>query len=128
MPNSQLATAAPMMPRTMFITRPVWLFMNFSASQPATPPMMMAAIQPTLGSGGIGGAPSTPNLVSDPRFLKDGGPDLWRVLRGLGNEIGAVLSLGMRAAPILLLLGPLQQHDLISNAALQSVAGMASVM
>src|SRR5262245_55323665 len=38
------------MPRTMFITRPIWLFMNCSASQPATPPMMMAAIQPNCAS------------------------------------------------------------------------------
>ena len=34
------------MPSTMFITSPIWLFMNCSASQPAMPPMMMAAIQP----------------------------------------------------------------------------------
>src|SRR5262245_12609461 len=34
-PNSQLATAAPMMPITMFIARPIWLFMNCSASQPS---------------------------------------------------------------------------------------------
>src|SRR5262245_33808601 len=50
MPNSQLATAAPTMPRTMFMTRPIWLFMNCSASQPAIPPMMMAAIQPSCAS------------------------------------------------------------------------------
>src|SRR5207248_11428571 len=35
-----------MMPSTMFIKIPIWLFMNCSASQPAIPPMMMAAIQP----------------------------------------------------------------------------------
>src|SRR5262245_34673498 len=45
-----LATAAPTMPSTIFITSPISLFMNCSASQPATPPMIMAAIQPTCGS------------------------------------------------------------------------------
>ena len=32
-----LATAAPMIPSTIFITSPVSLFMNCSASQPAMP-------------------------------------------------------------------------------------------
>jgi hypothetical protein len=31
----------------MFISSPISLFMNCSASQPAIPPMMIAAIQPT---------------------------------------------------------------------------------
>src|SRR5215831_656860 len=37
-----------MIPSTMFIRRPIWLFMNCSASQPAIPPMMIAAIQPVV--------------------------------------------------------------------------------
>src|SRR5262249_52356354 len=45
-----LATAAPMIPSTIFIKSPISLFINCSASQPATPPMIMAAIQPTCGS------------------------------------------------------------------------------
>jgi len=42
-----LAIAAATTPSTMFINNPVSLFMNCSAGQPAIPPMMMAAIQPT---------------------------------------------------------------------------------
>src|SRR5262245_1038249 len=42
-----LAIAAPTTPSTIFINSPISLFMNRSASQPANPPMMMAAIQPT---------------------------------------------------------------------------------
>src|SRR6266446_4171660 len=42
-----LAIAAPTMPSTIFMIIPMLLFMNCSASQPAIPPMMMAAIQPT---------------------------------------------------------------------------------
>src|SRR4029450_10532968 len=45
-----LATAAPIIPSTIFIRSPISLFMNCSASQPATPPMMIAAIQPICGS------------------------------------------------------------------------------
>jgi hypothetical protein len=45
-----LATAAPTMPSTIFITSPMSLFMNCSASQPAIAPMMIAAIQPIVGS------------------------------------------------------------------------------
>src|SRR4029077_12998919 len=45
-----LAIAAPTMPSTIFITNPISLFMNCSASQPAIPPMIMAAIQPIAGS------------------------------------------------------------------------------
>jgi hypothetical protein len=41
-----LATAAPMIPSTIFISSPMSLFMNCFASQPAIPPMMIAAIQP----------------------------------------------------------------------------------
>src|SRR5262245_1568850 len=36
-----------MTPSRMFIRSPIWLFMKFAASQPAIPPMMMPAIQPT---------------------------------------------------------------------------------
>src|SRR5215470_17264398 len=42
------ATAAPTMPSTIFMETPMSLFMNSSASQPATPPIIMAAIQPTV--------------------------------------------------------------------------------
>jgi hypothetical protein len=45
-----LAIAAPTMPSTIFMIIPMLLFMNCSASQPAIPPMMMAAIQPTPAS------------------------------------------------------------------------------
>src|SRR5208337_4992552 len=45
-----LAIAAPTMPSTIFISNPISLFMNCSASQPAIPPMIMAAIQPICGS------------------------------------------------------------------------------
>ena len=45
---------------------------------------------------------------------------------GTGVRSGPLLSLGIRAT-LILLLCPSQQHDLISNAAVQSVAGMASV-
>src|SRR5436309_828733 len=44
-----LAIAAPTMPSTIFISSPILLFMNCSASQPAIPPMIMAAIQPISG-------------------------------------------------------------------------------
>jgi hypothetical protein len=44
-----LAIAAPTTPSTIFISIPILLFMNCSASQPAIPPMM-AAIQPTSAS------------------------------------------------------------------------------
>jgi hypothetical protein len=45
-----LAIAAPTMPRMIFVSKPVSLFMKFSASQPASPPMIMAAIQPISAS------------------------------------------------------------------------------
>src|SRR5271166_6467161 len=45
-----LAIAAPTIPSTIFISNPISLFMNCSASQPAIPPMIMAAIQPISGS------------------------------------------------------------------------------
>jgi hypothetical protein len=45
-----LAIAAPTMPSTIFMISPMLLFMNCSASQPAIPPTMMAAIQPTPAS------------------------------------------------------------------------------
>ena len=38
------------MPSTIFISKPISLFMNCSANQPAIPPMIMAAIQPISGS------------------------------------------------------------------------------
>src|SRR5271165_2134543 len=41
-----LAIAAPTIPSTIFISNPISLFMSCSASQPAIPPMIMAAIQP----------------------------------------------------------------------------------
>src|SRR6266446_6673129 len=45
-----LAIAAPTMPSTIFMISPMLLFMNCSASQPAIPPIMIAAIQPTPAS------------------------------------------------------------------------------
>jgi hypothetical protein len=56
----------------------------------------------------------------------EGGPDLFWGVRGCVRS-GPLLSLGIRAAPILLLC-PFQQHHLISNAALQSFAGMANAL
>jgi hypothetical protein len=46
MPNSQVAIPAPIMPRRMLVIRPMLLRVTFSASQPATAPIRMAAIQP----------------------------------------------------------------------------------
>src|SRR6516225_9082315 len=50
------------MPSTMFIKSPIGLFINCSASQPAIPPMMMAAIQPiwcsSIGDSLLAGWPS----------------------------------------------------------------------
>jgi hypothetical protein len=47
-----LPIAAPTMPSTILISKPVSLFMNCSANQPGIPPMIMAAaaIQPIAGS------------------------------------------------------------------------------
>ena len=47
-----LEIAAPTMPSTIFIGNPISLFMNCSASQPAIPPIIMAAIQAISGSPG----------------------------------------------------------------------------
>lgn len=44
-----LATMAPTIPNMMFMSTPMLLFMNISASHPAIPPMTIAAIQPTPG-------------------------------------------------------------------------------
>src|SRR5215467_9157599 len=70
-----LATAAPTIPSTIFITSPISLFINCSASQPATPPMMMAAIQPTCVSSMavlLKKAHPAPRLVEDYRILGGG--------------------------------------------------------
>jgi len=45
----KLATMAPTIPRMMFMSTPILLFMNISASQPAIPPITIAAIQPIPG-------------------------------------------------------------------------------
>jgi hypothetical protein len=81
-PNSQLATAAPMMPSTMFITSPIWLFMNCSASQPAIPPMMMAAIQPIWCSSIRGMAEGDPladdqNEQAQPEASQEPADEIW---------------------------------------------------
>jgi hypothetical protein len=54
--------------------RPIWLFMNYSASQPAIPPKMMAAIQPTCCRGN--------------RMLEMTNENFARLLRGLTIAVG----------------------------------------
>jgi hypothetical protein len=48
--QNEAGNRRPDLPSTIFISSPISLFMNCSASQPATPPMMMAAIQPACAS------------------------------------------------------------------------------
>src|SRR5262245_30058670 len=45
-PNSQLASAAPTTPSTMFMSSPILLRMNCSARNPAIAPTIIAAIHP----------------------------------------------------------------------------------
>ena len=46
-PNNHVASPAPIMPKTTLAMMPMLLRVMSSASQPATPPTTMAAIQPT---------------------------------------------------------------------------------